>query len=167
MKNRFNSTLRRVFALRRQATDLPPASPAKRRAAGAPPSPSHHPAADSAAKRARKAAGGAAGSPVTSSRNSADTVGAADGWGSSESGDEAAATAALLPPAGLDSLVQASLEVERAESGDAGSDREGSVDEAVTEGAKKTSTDARKAAACTARTSRGGDQGDNLSLIHI
>ena len=31
----------------------------------------------------------------------------------------------------------------------------------MTEGAKKTSTDARKAAACTARTSRGGDQGDN------
>ena len=96
MKNRFNSTLRRLHGhLRRETTPASPLAGKKRKA-------KTQPSADAAKMRALPAAG----SPA-----SGDSAGTVHVTSPAESDDESDAIA------GLEQLVQASLEVQRAESG--------------------------------------------------
>ena len=96
MKNRFNSTLRRLHGhLRRETTPASPLAGKKRKT-------KTQPSADAAKMRALPAAG----SPA-----SGDSAGTVHVTSPAESDDESDAIA------GLEQLVQASLEVQRAESG--------------------------------------------------
>ena len=96
MKNRFNSTLRRLHGhLRRDATPASPVAGKKRKAK-----------TQASAVAAKMQARPAAGSPA-----SGDSAGTVHATSPAESDDESDAIA------GLEQLVQASLEVQRAESG--------------------------------------------------